>query len=60
MLLRYCLNDFEMVPVVSVITGITFAFTFHVCCISIIRSLYFEIFSAYYCYYYDDYDMGTM
>jgi hypothetical protein len=27
MLLRYCLNDSEMVPVVPIITGITFAFT---------------------------------
>jgi hypothetical protein len=26
----YCLNDFEMVPVAPVITGITFAFTFHI------------------------------
>jgi len=30
MLLRYCLSDFEMVPFAPVITGITFAFTFHV------------------------------
>ena len=29
MLLKYCLNDYEMVPVASVITGITFSFTFH-------------------------------
>ena len=28
-LLRYCLNDFEMVSVAPVISGITFAFTFH-------------------------------
>ena len=28
MLLRYFLNDLEMVPVAAVITGITFAFTF--------------------------------
>ena len=28
-LLRYCLNDFEMVSIAPVITGITFAFTFH-------------------------------
>ena len=46
MLLRYFLNDFLMVPVVPVITGITFAFTFHMRCISIVRSLYFRIFSA--------------
>ena len=29
MLLGYCLSDFEMVPVAYVITGITFASTFH-------------------------------
>ena len=29
MLLRYCLSDFEMVPVTSVVSGITFAVTFH-------------------------------
>ena len=29
MLLCYCLNDFEMVPVAPVLTGITFAFKFH-------------------------------
>ena len=28
-LLRYCLSDFEVVPVAPIITGITFAFTFH-------------------------------
>jgi hypothetical protein len=37
------LNDFEMVPVAPNITGITFAFTFHMRCISIVRSLYFKI-----------------
>ena len=42
MLLRYCLSDFEMVPV----TSITCAFTFHMRWTSIIRSLYFKIFSA--------------
>ena len=44
MLLRYCLSDSEMVPVAP-ITGITFAFTFHMRWISITRSLYFKIFS---------------
>ena len=29
MLLKYCLSDFEIVPVAPVIAGITFAFTFH-------------------------------
>ena len=28
-LLRYFLNDFEMIPVALIITGITFVFTFH-------------------------------
>ena len=36
MLLRYCLSDLEMVPVAPIITGITFAFTFHMCWIPII------------------------
>jgi len=46
MLLTYILNDFETVPVAPVTTGTTFAFLFHVCCISTVRSLYFRIFSA--------------
>jgi hypothetical protein len=29
MLLAYFLNDFEIVPVAPIITGITLAFTFH-------------------------------
>jgi len=33
MLLTYFLNDFEIVPVATIITGITFVFTFHVRCI---------------------------
>ena len=45
-LLRYCASDFEMVPAAPIITGITFAFTFHTRWI-IMRSLYFNIFSAY-------------
>ena len=39
-------QDFETVPVAPIITGITFVFTFHMRCISIVRSLYFRIFSA--------------
>jgi hypothetical protein len=35
-----------MVPVVPIIIEITFIFTFHMRCISIVRSLYFRIFSA--------------
>ena len=29
MLLRYCMSDFEIVPIAPVITGINFAFIFH-------------------------------
>ena len=36
MLLTYFLNDFEMVPVAPIITGITFVFTFHMSVIIII------------------------
>ena len=44
MLLTYFLNVFEIVPVAPIIiTGITFVFTFHMSCISIVRSLYFKI-----------------
>jgi len=46
MLLMYFLNDFEMVPVAPIITGITLVFTFHMHCISVVRALYFKIFSA--------------
>ena len=35
-LLTYFLNDFEIVPVAPIITGISFVFTFHMRCISII------------------------
>jgi hypothetical protein len=45
-LLRYFLNDFEMVQAAPIITGITFVFTFHMRCISIVRSLYFKNLSA--------------
>ena len=46
MLLTCFLNDFEIVPVAPIITGITFVFAFHMRCISIVRSVYFRIFSA--------------
>ena len=45
-LFRYFLNDFEMVQVVPVITGIISVLTFHIRCISIARSLYFKTFST--------------
>jgi hypothetical protein len=46
MLLTYFLNNFEIVPVAPIITDIAPVFTFHMRCISIVRSLYFKIFSA--------------
>jgi len=46
MLLTCFLNCFEIVPVAPIITRVTFVFTFHMCCISIVRSFYFRIFSA--------------
>ena len=52
MSLTYFLNYLEMAPVAPIITGITLVFTFHMRCISIVRSLYFKIFSVYYYYYY--------
>jgi hypothetical protein len=48
MLLMYRLSDFERVPFVPVITGITFASTFHMRLCSVMGSLYFKIFSASY------------
>jgi hypothetical protein len=42
MLLRYFLNDFGMVHVAPIITGITFVFAFHMRCIYIVRSLHFR------------------
>ena len=48
MLLTYFLNDFEIVPVVPIITGITSVFTFHMHCISIVSSLYFKIFLGFF------------
>ena len=44
MLLTYFLNDSEIVPVAPIITGIAFVFTFHMCCISVVRSSYFRFF----------------
>jgi len=46
MLFRYFLNVLEMVPAAPVITVITFVVTFHVHCISVVRSLYFRNFLA--------------
>jgi len=43
MLLTYFLSDFEMVPVALIITGITFVFTFHMRCISIVYYYFFML-----------------
>jgi hypothetical protein len=39
MFLKYFLNDFEIVSVASIITVITFVFTLHMRCVSILRYL---------------------
>ena len=41
MLLMYFLNYFETVPVAPIITGITFVFTFHMRCISVVKVFIF-------------------
>ena len=46
MLLKYFLNDFEIVPVAPIITGITFVFIFHMRCISIVIIIIIIIISA--------------
>ena len=46
--LSYCLNDSEAVPFAHIITVITYSCIFHVCCIYIVRYLYFIIFSAHF------------
>ena len=40
MLLTYFLNDFEIVPVAPIITGITFAFTFHILLLLLLYNMY--------------------
>jgi len=45
-LLMSFLHDFQMVPAAPIITSITYVLTFYMRCISIVRSLYFTIFSA--------------
>jgi hypothetical protein len=45
MLPRYCLSDFETLPVAPNIIDIIFALKFHVLCFSIVRCLYFLEFS---------------
>ena len=46
-LLGYFLNYFEMVPVATVIAGITFVLTFHMRNIYTVKSLYFTHFSSF-------------
>ena len=43
MLLRYCLSDSEMVPFAPIFTGITFAFTFYMHSLCIVRSSHYII-----------------
>jgi hypothetical protein len=40
MLLRFFLDDFEMVPIAPIITVITSGFTFHMWSISVVRSVF--------------------
>jgi hypothetical protein len=54
-LLRYSLNDLEIVPGAPVIIHINFIFTFHISSISIVASLYSNILQYYYYYYYHYY-----
>ena len=37
MLLTYFLNDFEILPVAPIVTGIAVVFAFHIRCVSIVR-----------------------
>ena len=46
MFFRHIFNDFELVPIVPVITGIISVFTFHMRCISTVRYSYLRIFAA--------------
>ena len=47
-LLRHFLDYFEVVPVSPVFTGFTIIFRLHMRCSSVVRTLYFKIFSAYF------------
>ena len=42
MLLRYCQNGFEIVPVAKIVPGISFVFKFHIVVIIIIICLLFR------------------
>jgi len=48
-----------MVQVLPVITGITFAFAFFVCCVSTVRSLYFNIFFGFFLYHITSHGGGS-
>jgi len=52
MLLTYHLSDFEIVPVAPIITGITFVFTFHIRCITVVSLYILESCRLLYYYYY--------
>jgi hypothetical protein len=44
MLLSFFVNDFGVVPVVPIITGIAFVVILHVRYVHVVRSLYFKLF----------------
>ena len=46
MLVRYFVNDFEMLLFPPVTTCVTIVFTFHIHCISVVKSLCFKTFLA--------------
>jgi len=46
MLVRYIMNDFEMLPVPTITTCVTIVFTFHIRCTALVKSLYFKNFLA--------------
>jgi len=48
MLFRYFRTFLSWFPIAPITTGKTFVFTFHVGCVSILRSLYFKPFSCSY------------
>ena len=48
MLLWYFLNDFDIVPIAPIRTGITFVFTFYVHCILYVRYLYLKFISSFF------------
>jgi hypothetical protein len=48
MLLWYFLNDFDIVPIAPIRTGITFVFTFYIHCILSVRYLKLKFISSFF------------